>query len=510
MGMLLAVGGLAVPLTAEGAPLWREAPRKTSRPPLDSPEALTPTSSSSTVSAPAASASAQPTPKITRTQMAGREREIAVGAEPSLPEFRKVVARARHAVASISTLERTGGKNPLNGVVPAPIDAEQQKGLGSGFFIHPDGYLVTNAHVVEDVLGIRVFIPREGGWREFPARILGLDRFTDVALLKVDGDGFEFETLPLGDSDALEVAEWVAAVGNPFGLRHSVSLGIISFKGRNDVKPAGREGYFDYLQTDTAINPGNSGGPLINQRGEVVGIANAVNAVGQGIGFAIPINLAKAVLYPLLLEGRVRRCWLGIRVDALTPGVIRSLDLLPDQRGVIVSQVLSGSPCDRAGLKKGDLILSYGGQSVDEPQSLRWWASLGKAGDRVALAILRDGQPQTLSLELMDSPEETTALWKGAQGALGITARGVGVPRARADGLSVPIGAEVVSVAPGSRADKGGLIAGDLLLKVDETLLLEPRNLAAIFEKLDNDAQAEPTVLRVVVRRSGKTIFLAL
>ncbi len=481
-GMAVLVAGLALflaSLPAAGEPLWREAAGMPARP---------------DDAAGAASPSAIPP-------------RAALSAPPgaALPEFREVIARARQAVASISTLERTSGQNPLHGVVPAPIDADQQKGLGSGFFIHPDGYLVTNAHVVEDVLGIRVFIPREGGWREFPARILGLDRFTDVALLKVDGGDYEFATLPLGDSDALEVAEWVAAVGNPFGLRHSVSLGVISFKGRNDVRPAGREGYFDYLQTDAAINPGNSGGPLINQRGEVVGIANAVNAVGQGIGFAIPINLAKAVLYPLLRDGVVRRSWLGIRVDSLTPAMARALELPPEQRGVMFSQVLTGTPGERAGLRKGDLITSYNGQEVDDAQGLRWRASLGEVGGRVPVSILRDGQSQTLAIELSATPEEAVAVWKGAHGSLGITARSLGVPRARAEGLSVPLGAEVVAVRPGSRAEKGGLIAGDVLLKVNETLLIEPRNLAAIIEKAKADE-----MFRAVVRRDGRTLFLAL
>ncbi|MBQ4334147.1 MAG: trypsin-like peptidase domain-containing protein [Myxococcaceae bacterium] len=423
----------------------------------------------------------------------------------SLPAFHEVIARAQKAVASISTLERTSGQNPLSGVVPAPIDAEQQKGLGSGFFIHPDGYLVTNAHVVEDVLGIRVFIPREGGWREFPARVLGLDRFTDVALLKVDGGNHAFETLPLGDSDALEVAEWVAAIGNPFGLRHSVSVGVVSFKGRNDVRPAGREGYFDYLQTDAAINPGNSGGPLINQRGEVIGIANAVNAVGQGIGFAIPINLAKAVLYPLLRDGTVRRGWLGIRVDSLTPALARSLELSAEQRGVVVSQVLSGTPGERAGLRKGDLITIYDGQRVDDAQALRWRASLGEVGGAVSIEVLRAGQPQRLTIELSDAPEQSAALWKGAHASLGIIARTLNVPKARREGLSVPFGAEVVEVRQGSRAERGGLIVGDVLLKVDETLLIEPLNLAALFDKPEAEGAR-----RVVVRRSGETIFLSL
>ena len=425
--------------------------------------------------------------------------------ESSLPAFHEIIARTQKAVASISTLERTSGQNPLSGVVPAPIDAEQQKGLGSGFFIHPDGYLVTNAHVVEDVLGIRVFIPREGGWREFPARVLGLDRFTDVALLKVDGGNHAFETLPLGDSDELEVAEWVAAIGNPFGLRHSVSVGVVSFKGRNDVRPAGREGYFDYLQTDAAINPGNSGGPLINRRGEVIGIANAVNAVGQGIGFAIPINLAKAVLYPLLRDGTVRRGWLGIRVDSLTPALARSLELDVEQRGVVVSQVLSGTPGERAGLKKGDLITTYDGQRVDDAQGLRWRASQGEVGGEVSIDVLRAGQPQRLTIELSDAPEQSATVWKGAHATLGIVARTLNVPKARREGLSVPFGAEVVEVRQGSRAERGGLAVGDVLLKVDETLLIEPLNLAAIAEQPGREGER-----RVVVRRKGETIFLSL
>ncbi len=470
------LGLMALSASAQGEPLWREADSK----------AL-----------------------ARASRVDGHDAAIHGGrrtaGESSLPAFHEIIARTQKAVASISTLERTSGQNPLSGVVPAPIDAEQQKGLGSGFFIHPDGYLVTNAHVVEDVLGIRVFIPREGGWREFPARVLGLDRFTDVALLKVDGGNHAFETLPLGDSDELEVAEWVAAIGNPFGLRHSVSVGVVSFKGRNDVRPAGREGYFDYLQTDAAINPGNSGGPLINRRGEVIGIANAVNAVGQGIGFAIPINLAKAVLYPLLRDGTVRRGWLGIRVDSLTPALARSLELDVEQRGVVVSQVLSGTPGERAGLKKGDLITTYDGQRVDDAQGLRWRASQGEVGGEVSIDVLRAGQPQRLTIELSDAPEQSATVWKGAHATLGIVARTLNVPKARREGLSVPFGAEVVEVRQGSRAERGGLAVGDVLLKVDETLLIEPLNLAAIAEQPGREGER-----RVVVRRKGETIFLSL
>ncbi|MBI5549718.1 MAG: trypsin-like peptidase domain-containing protein, partial [Deltaproteobacteria bacterium] len=287
---------------------------------------------------------------VTPTKAAKPEREHAERAS-TLPDFNQLAQRATGAVVAISTVEqRDPGDDPIKDLLD-PKKSESQKGLGSGFFVNSEGYIVTNAHVVEGATRITVTARIDGHNREYPVRVIGFDRPTDVGLIKIESENGEvFPTLPLGNSDQIQVAEWVAAVGNPYGLAHSVTVGVVSYKGRTDVAPAGRDGYYDYIQTDASINPGNSGGPLLNTRGEVVGIANAVNAVGQGIGFAVPINMAKQVLGSLLEEGRVRRSWLGVTVEDLTPEVARDLELSSSLAGVLVSGVVEGGPAARAGV----------------------------------------------------------------------------------------------------------------------------------------------------------------
>jgi serine protease Do len=273
-----------------------------------------------------------------------------------------------------------------------------RQGLASGVIIHGDGWVLTNAHVVDGAGRVEVDLGDEGG--KVGARVVGADPATDVALLKVEAD-HPLTAAPLGDSDRVQIAEWILVFGNPFGLAHSVTLGIVSQLGRSDISPAGREGYYDFIQTDASINPGNSGGPLVNLRGEVVGIATAINATGQGIGFAIPINMAKDVARQLQERGRVVRSWIGISVRE-APREVRASR--PSARGVLVSDVVSGGPAADAGLRVGDVITAFDGRDVATPARLRWLVASAGVGRRVALRVRRGDGERELQIRLAQLP----------------------------------------------------------------------------------------------------------
>src|SRR5436853_3062140 len=272
-------------------------------------------------------------------------------------------------VGIVATTARGGANDPFreflgrmygqggSGPSETPI-----RGIGTGFFIRSDGLIATNGHVIEGATDITVQVGEDE--RVYRATLVGHDDATDLALLRIEGDK-PFPVLVLGESDRLEVGEWVVAIGNPFGLSRSVTTGIVSFKGRRDVNPSGRPGYYDFIQTDAAINPGNSGGPLLDARGAVIGINAAVNPSGQGIGFAIPINMLKEVL-PQLEKGRVTRSWMGITVqDQLGPDLAESFGV-PNGKGVLVTDVVEGGPAERAGLRPGDVVVSFEGEPVTE------------------------------------------------------------------------------------------------------------------------------------------------
>jgi serine protease Do len=311
-------------------------------------------------------------------------------------EIAKVARRAMPAVVAITTRQE-----PSLADAAASGQTEPQKGLGSGFIIHPDGYILTSSHVVEGASEVKVsLLARNGRTRSYDATVIGNDPETDFALLKIDA-GYKLPVLPLGSARDVEVADWVVVIGNPFGLSHSVTVGVVSYKGRTDVTPAGRTGYFDYLQTDASINPGNSGGPVLDLNGNVVAIANAVNTSGQGIGFALPIDMAKAVLPDLMKYGEVHRGWIGISVqdvdaDSATPAA---------ESGVVVSDVEENSPAEKAGLRVGDLIVGLGKAKVHQAHALRWTVATANVGRAFRLTVRRDGQLMTFRVR----PAETQA-----------------------------------------------------------------------------------------------------
>jgi serine protease Do len=287
-----------------------------------------------------------------------------------------------------------------------------RKGIGSGFVIHRDGWVLTNAHVVEGAEVVEVDFGADEP--RVPARVVGADAECDVALLKIDAKR-PLSTVPLGDSDHVVVAEWVLVIGSPFGLDHTVTLGIVSHTGRSDIAPLGRPGSYDFIQTDASINPGNSGGPVMNLRGEVIGIATAVNATGQGIGFAVPINMAKEIVGQLRDHGRVVRSWLGVAVREQPRGEAPA-------GGVVVTEVAAGGPAASAGVKVGDVITGFQGHAIRTPSRLRWYVSTAGVGREVELKTRRgEGPERSLKVSLAEVPahEQRKAQARAALGEEG-------------------------------------------------------------------------------------------
>jgi serine protease Do len=309
----------------------------------------------------------------------------------------QVARRAMPAVVSITTSQES---------TEAGASDESQKGIGSGFIIHPSGYILTSAHVVEGASEVLVSVNSPRGYpEEFPATVVGQDTRTDCALLKIDA-GRKLPVLKLSSASHVDVADWIVVIGNPFGLEHSVTVGVVSFKGRTDVTPNGRDGDFDYMQMDASINPGNSGGPVLDLHGDVVAIANAVNVAGQGIGFAVPIDIAKAILPHLKAYGQVRRGWMGVEVEDFSPEVAQEFNLSPRGRGIVVTATAQQGPAERAGLRTGDIIVGLDSGRVERAHKLRWQVAARGAGKSVVLHVRRAGQPLKLRVRLEEPPPE--------------------------------------------------------------------------------------------------------
>ena len=336
----------------------------------------------------------------------------------------------------------------------------RQKSLGSGFIIDKEGYIITNNHVVEKAEQIKV---RLSDKKEYDAQVVGTDPKTDLALIKIKAAG-SLPVVRLGDSDKLEVGEWVVAIGNPFGLEQTVTTGIISAKGR--VIGAGP--YDDFLQTDASINPGNSGGPLFNLKGEVVGINTAIVAGGQGIGFAIPVNMAKAVL-PQLKKGKVVYGYLGVYIQDITPELATSFGL-KEAKGVLVSDVTADSPAKKAGVNKGDVILEYDGKQVEEKGQLTKMVGRTAIGKKVKLVVLRDKEQKTLWVTIAEVSEKqaTAAAPKPEEtDRWGIKVQDISPDMAAHLGLPSNAGVVIAEVDPGSPAEEENLQPGDVIIEVE-------------------------------------------
>lgn len=306
--------------------------------------------------------------------------------------FADIAAKADPAVVFVKTLQESRGARRMVG-----------QGLGSGFVYDPDGLILTNNHVVANAADIQVTFAQDG--RELKARVVGRDPPTDIAVLRVDAKGLS--ALPLGDSDKTRVGDWVVAIGNPFGLSHTVSAGIVSAKGRtrDDVKGLDSSGYYNFLQTDASINPGNSGGPLLDTSGRVVGINTAIRARANNIGFAIPINMVRELVPRLLKDGRVNRSAIGIIVASVTVEDVSRLGL-GARTGALVREVKAGSAGDRAGLADDDVILEFDGKPIAGPERLRWLASVAGVGSVVSVKVARGKRQFDLKLTLGELPNQ--------------------------------------------------------------------------------------------------------
>ena len=360
------------------------------------------------VAAVLSTASPEPAGHVLYTEAARPAAQLPAAA--GLPDLTRLAEAATPAVVGVITSQSAPpkGADEATRELFEKLHDGPRKGIGSGFVIHRDGWVLTNAHVVEGA--DRVEVELGDGDVRLPARLIGLDAESDVALLKVDA-GRPMPVIPLGDSERVALAEWVMVIGSPFGLDHSVTVGIVSHTGRSEIAPVGRPGSYDFIQTDASINPGNSGGPLLNLRGEAIGIATAVNAAGQGIAFAIPINMAKEILGQLRDRGRVVRSWLGVSVREIPPES-------GGARGVQVTEVASGGPAAGAGLRVGDVITTIEGHSVRTPARLRWYVATAGVGRQVELRMRRgEGPEQALPLVRSDAavrapPSQRTRIMK--------------------------------------------------------------------------------------------------
>jgi serine protease Do len=379
------------------------------------------------------------------------------------------------------------------------------RGQGTGFVIHKSGYVLTNSHVVEGADDIRVRLSDD---RELSAKLVGRDERTDIALLKIDA-GMDMPVAPLGNSDDVQIGEWVMAIGNPFGLDHSVTVGIVSAKGRRDVRPGGSQsGFYDFIQTDASINPGNSGGPLINTRGEVIGINTAMNAQAQGIGFAIPINMAK-VIAPLLRQfGRAPRSWMGVYPQSVTLSLMKAFNLR-ERKGALVSDVVPESPAAHAGLMSGDVITDFDGHSIKRADDLMWLVATTAAGKRVPMTLIRKGATSKVEVVLQAAPEEPERTPPPKEGAthkspLGMTVSEITPGIARELGNPQLRGVVIMSLEASSPATESGLERGDIILRVGEVPV-------AALDDYARAVRAVPhgEMLRLLVKRDGKNSWFA-
>lgn len=380
----------------------------------------------------------------------------------------------------------------------APRREQHEFGEGSGVIISPDGYIITNNHVVEGADELTVQLADK---RRFKAKVIGTDPRTDLALIKIDETGLP--ALPWGDSSKLKVGELVLAVGNPFGLTQTVTMGIISAVGRANM---GIVDYEDFIQTDAAINPGNSGGALVNLRGELIGIPTAIfSQTGgyMGIGFAIPSKMAKNVVSRLQTDGKVVRGWIGISIQELTADLAKEFGVKKDVRGVLVSDVLEDGPAARAKIERGDIITAFNDTPVTEPSQLRMLVAETAPGTTVKLTVLRDNRSRDLTVTVGELPKELAQGGKtsGEHALAGVTVEPIPSERfgRKADGV------RVVDVDPQSPAALAGLRSGDLIREINR----KPVKSVEDFERITSRLRGGERVL-LLVTRGKATIFLSI
>ncbi|MEW6102957.1 MAG: Do family serine endopeptidase [bacterium] len=352
-----------------------------------------------------------------------------------------------------------------------------QQSLGSGFIVNEKGYILTNYHMIKDATKIKVTL-LDG--RKFDAKVVGSDPKTDLALIKIDSNGLP--SAKLGDSDKARVGSWAIAIGNPFGFNHTVTIGVISAKERTLHIAE----YENFIQTDASINPGNSGGPLVNIRGEVIGINTAIVGQAQGIGFAIPINMAKKIIGDLIEHGKVIRAWLGIYIQDLTPEIIESMGL-DVKSGVLVSEVMKNSPAEKVGIKRGDIIIAIDNEGVKTSKELQQKVLNKGVGKEVEISLVREGNRITLRVKLEKMPEEGKEETKdsGVFEWLGMSLQDLTEAIKEEFGLSPDEkGVLVSNILQGSKADEGGIRRGDIIKEMDRKEIISLNELKKMTSKI--------------------------
>jgi serine protease Do len=374
----------------------------------------------------------------------------------------------------------------------------RQRSLGSGVVIDPKkGYILTNNHVVANAEEINV---RLNDGKEYKAEVVGRDPKTDLALIKTKNPLNVKIGAPLGDSDAVKVGEWVMAIGNPFGLERTVTVGILSAKGR--VIGAGP--YDDFLQTDAAINPGNSGGPLFNMKGEVIGINTAIVATGQGIGFAIPINLAKELL-PQLETGKVIRGWLGVSIQEVTEDIAKSFKL-EKAEGALVAEVMEDSPAEKGGLERGDIVIGFDGNDISSPNELQRAVANTLPNKGVKVKVVRDGKIKTLTVKVGAMPDEFPETEKTITTDLGLTVQTLTPELAEQfDWPRGENGVLITNVESGSAGDEAGLRRGDLIKEINRQTVKDTEQ----YKRLVGKAKAGESLL-LFVKRGSRTFYVTM
>ncbi|HKQ56772.1 MAG TPA: Do family serine endopeptidase [Candidatus Eisenbacteria bacterium] len=382
---------------------------------------------------------------------------------------------------------------------------------GSGFIVDPSGHILTNNHVVANADDITVTLNDK---RTFKAKVVGTDPESDVAVIQIDGQKLPF--LQLGDSDRIRVGDWAIAIGNPLGmLRGSVTVGIISAQGRANLNIFGSSdlAFQDFIQTDASINFGNSGGPLCNIRGEVIGINTAINPSGQGIGFAIPINLAKHVADQLMAHGQVQRAWLGVSLDDLTPEIAEGLGIA-GQEGVLISQVHHGFPAEKAGLKRNDVIVEYEGDAVTDRTKFRLKVADTPPGKRVSVVVLRDGKRVPVTVTLAErTPEAVAAVAQPPVERTNDTLEGLVVrdlTQEEMNDANVKSGVLVTDVKEGSPADNEGIQSNDIIEEVGGKPAAGVREFARLLRQAKANPRSNTRTAVLLVNRNGATRFVAV
>ncbi len=438
------------------------------------------------------------------------------GAPPSFAELAELVSPAVVNIQTSRTLTASrnpGPRHPLEEFFGGQPFGDMFRGqrdvpsLGTGFVISSDGYIVTNNHVIEDVDKIEVHFSDDD---VLEAEIVGRDPKTDIALIRVKSED-ALPHLPLGDSDAVRPGDWVIAIGNPFGLAHTVTAGIVSAKHRriNDPRSEARR-FDDFIQTDAAINPGNSGGPLMNLRGEVVGINTAINPRANTIGFAVPVNMAKGILPQLRASGHVSRGWLGVYIQEVNEDIASHLEL-DDEKGALVSKVEPGGPAADGGVRSGDVIVGFNGSPVDDMEELPRLVAAAPVGSKAELVVVRKGKRKTLEIQLGELDEGEKLARAGAPGgdpskasAYGLQVQELTPDIAERLGLEADAkGLVVVAVEPESPAAEASLQRGDVILEVNQEAIEGVGTFADALEDTERGAL-------LLVRRGQAEIFVPL